>query len=321
MIFIGCRYALVKYPAEQRLKKLAILPRGKPCFQRNLNNSSTHSSPVKLAYASYESAMGRSSEKGNAPPVIIIHGLFGSKNNWNSLSKAIHQRTSRKVIAVDARNHGDSPHAPESSYGHMVEDVTLLLNDLGINKAIMVGHSMGARVMMYLALNYPELVEKLVAIDMSPINSSPSLVSMLSIFEAMRNVKVEENVSLSKARKMTDQQLSASISSPAIRQFLLTNLVEAETGKYKWRVNLPILERDFGTHITRFPPTDKTFDGPTLFIGGEQSDYIQVEDHEKIKALFPAAKIQYIPGAGHWVHSEKPKEFLDLITSFINEPQ
>lgn len=97
--------------------------------------------------------------------------------------------------------------------------------------------------------------------------------------------------------------------------------MEAEAGKYKWRINLPVLEKNFVKHITRLPPTNKTFDGPTLFIGGSKSDYINVNDHEKIKQLFPAAKIQYIPGAGHWVHAEKPKEFLEMITSFINETQ
>lgn len=98
-------------------------------------------------------------------------------------------------------------------------------------------------------------------------------------------------------------------------------MVEAEPGKYKWRVNLPVLEKNFISNIAKFPTTGKTYGGPTLFIGGEKSDYIRSDDHNKIRAQFPKAKIEYIPGAGHWVHSEKPKEFLDLITSFINETQ
>ncbi|XP_015522304.1 protein ABHD11 [Neodiprion lecontei] len=322
MIFVSWRNACMKYPTECRLKTLALLRRRQSFLNRQLYNTPARSAPVKLAYAAYESTSENPSTITEAPaPIIIIHGLFGSKNNWNSLSKVIHQRTSRKVIAVDARNHGDSPHSSDSTYAAMVDDIVLLVKDLGIKKAVMVGHSMGGRVMMYLALTHPELVEKLVSIDVSPTNHSPSLLSMVSLFDAMKNVKLDENVSLFKARKMTDQQLSDSINSAAIRQFLLTNLVEAKDGKYKWRLNLPVLEKHFNSDISRFPATDKTFNGPTLFIGGDKSDYITVEDHVRIKRLFPEAKIQYIPGAGHWVHSEKPKEFLDIITSFINEAQ
>lgn len=124
---------------------------------------------------------------------------------------------------MDARNHGDSPHAEESTYDDMMEDVILLTKDLGIKKAVMVGHSMGGRVMMYLALNYPELVEKLITVDISPISNSASLMSMLSIFEAMKNVTLDENLSLSKARRLTEQQLSTSIESVAIRQVLIKN--------------------------------------------------------------------------------------------------
>ncbi|XP_012250645.2 protein ABHD11 isoform X2 [Athalia rosae] len=317
MGFMSCRSIFTKHSAEQSMKVLGNLPREKLGFHRQLSSSMAHSSPVKLAYASYESAAGSSAAKAGAAPIIIIHGLFGSKNNWNSLSKAIHQRTN----PVDARNHGDSPHTSESTYSDMMEDVVLLVKDLGIEKAVMVGHSMGGRVMMFLALNHPELVDKLVTIDISPVSSSSSLLSMTSIFEAMKNVTLEQNVTLSKARKTTDQQLSTTIKSTAVRQFLLTNLVEAEAGKYKWRVNLPVLEKNFKTHLTKFPATTSQFMGPTLFIGGSQSDYINVDDHDKIKKMFPAAKIQYISGAGHWVHSEKSQEFLDLITSFINEVQ
>ncbi|XP_012525123.1 protein ABHD11 [Monomorium pharaonis] len=273
--------------------------------------------PVKLAYTSYESV--DEGEQYTKKPIIIMHGLFGSKNNWNSLSKAIHQKTKRKVIAVDARNHGDSPHSSNMSYKDMAGDMIELLNDLGFERAILVGHSMGGSAVMYTALNFPQHVEKLVVVDMSPVRTSPNLMQMERIFEAMRLVMMDGNLSLSKARKNVDEQLAKSIKSSSLRQFILTNLVEADSGKYKWRVNLPVLEQAFSTQIAVFPNVGpKIYDGPTLFIGGTNSDYIQTKDHNAIKKLFTMAKFRYIDGASHWVHADKPNEFVDLLTTFIN---
>ncbi|XP_012287144.1 protein ABHD11 [Orussus abietinus] len=296
-----------------------VLPAMRHIASRELHNVSENPATVKLAYVSYES-MADTAEENSTAPIMIMHGLFGSKNNWNSLAKVIHQKTNRKVIAIDARNHGDSPHSSEVSYAVMAEDVIHLLKDLCIDKAILIGHSMGGSTMMYVALFHPEVVEKLVVVDMSPIGTSPEIASMKKIFESMRSITLDGNLSLTKARKMTDEQLSNSISSLTLRQFLLTNLVEAETGKYKWRVNLPALEQHFEAQIARFPDVGpRSFNGPTLFIGGSNSDYIKVKDHPAIKRLFPEARFHYIAGASHWLHAEKPAEFLNILTSFINQ--
>lgn len=274
--------------------------------------------PVKLAYASYESMKEKMSV--TTDPIVIMHGLFGSKNNWNSLSKAIHQKTERKVIAVDARNHGDSPHSSEMTYKHMAKDVVQLLHDLEFKKAVLIGHSMGGSAMMYLTLNNPELVEKLVVVDMSPARASPTLTDMVKIFKAMRSVTLDGSPSLTKARKMAEEQLAKTVKPLPLRQFLTMNLVEAEPGKYKWRVNLPVLEQNFSTEIAVFPNvTGKVYMGPTLFIGGSNSDYIRVEDHAAIKKLFPNAEFLYIAGANHWVHADKPAEFINIVTNFINQ--
>ncbi|XP_046820072.1 protein ABHD11 isoform X2 [Vespa crabro] len=247
---------------------------------KTLNNSNIVE-PVKLAYASYESMKENSNV--TIHPIVIMHGLFGSKNNWNSLSKAIHQKSQRKVIAVDARNHGDSPHSSEMSYKHMAKDVVQLLNDLELEKAILIGHSMGGSTMMYLALHYPELVEKLVVVDMSPARPSPSLTEMVNIFKVMRSITLDGSPSLSKARKMAEEQLAKVVKPLALRQFLTMNLVEAEPGKYKWRVNLPVLEQNFSTEIAIFPNVaEKVYMGPTLFI-------------------------------------DKPTEFINIVTNFINQ--
>uniref|UniRef100_A0ABD2XNQ8 sn-1-specific diacylglycerol lipase ABHD11 n=1 Tax=Trichogramma kaykai TaxID=54128 RepID=A0ABD2XNQ8_9HYME len=274
--------------------------------------------PVKLAYASYESTNHEALD--TKAPILIMHGLFGSKSNWNSLSKTIHQKTKRKVVTIDARNHGDSPHAAQHTYHHMSEDIALLANDLEIKKLILMGHSMGGGAVMYTALSYPELVEKLIVVDFCPTKTSPSLLGMIKLFDAMRSISLEGAPSLTKARKLADEQLSVNVKSNAVRQFLLTNLVESETGKYKWRVNLPVLEENFPTRIANFThEKDRKFNGPTLFIGGTESDYLKESDHPFIQKIFPMAKFHYITGAGHWVHADKPKEFLDCLTNFINE--
>lgn len=284
-----------------------------------LHSNSLSAAPVKLAYASYETM--NETKESSKRPVMIMHGLFGSKNNWNSLSKAVHQQTDRKVITIDARNHGDSPHSSEMTYKHMAEDVVQLMDDLGLEKSILVGHSMGGSAMMYVALSYPELVEKLIVVDMSPVRTSPSLSDMAKIFQAMRLVTLDGNPTLTKARHSVDRQLANTIKSPALRQFLMMNLVEADAGKFKWRVNLPVLEQNFSTQIAVFPNVGtKTFSGPTLFIGGANSDYIRLEDHARIRKLFPSAYIEYIAGANHWVHADKPAEFLKMLTAFINQP-
>ncbi|OAD62969.1 Abhydrolase domain-containing protein 11 [Eufriesea mexicana] len=260
-------------------------------------------------------------ENASKQPIIIMHGLFGSKTNWNILSKSIHQQTDRKVITIDARNHGDSPHSADMTYKHMAQDVVKLMNDLGFEKSTLIGHSMGGSAMMYVALNNPKLIEKLIVVDMSPVRTSPNLMEMEKIFKAMRSIKLNGIMTLTKARAMVKDQLANVVEPLPLRQFLAMNLVEADVGKYKWRVNLPVLEQNFATQIAVFPNIDsKIYDGPTLFIGGSESDYIKSDDHDKIKKLFPSANFIYINGANHWVHADKPTEFLKIVVDFINQP-
>ncbi|CAD1470207.1 unnamed protein product [Heterotrigona itama] len=275
--------------------------------------------PVKLAYVSYESMGGN--KNASKQPIIIMHGLFGSKTNWNLLSKTIHRDTNRKVITIDARNHGDSPHSSDMTYSHMAQDIVQLMNDLGFEKSILIGHSMGGSTMMFVALNYPQLVEKLIIVDMSPVRTSPQLMNMEKIFKAMRTVNLEGITTLTKARTSVKDQLANAIKSLPLRQFLAMNLVEANNGKFKWRVNLPVLEQNFATQVAVFPDVgSRVYNGSTLFIGGSNSDYIRIEDHDKIKKLFPSASFIYINGADHWVHADKPTEFLKTTIDFINQP-
>nr|XP_022920463.1 protein ABHD11-like [Onthophagus taurus] len=273
--------------------------------------------PVDLAYASYESTnLGY-----GPPPLVIMHGLLGSKGNWNSLCKIIHKKTSpqRKVVAVDARNHGDSPHSPEHTYEHLTQDVRKLLQTLKIGKASLLGHSMGGRTMMLFALTYPKLVDKLIVADISPVRTSPNLKTMPSLFDALSKVKLPVNVPISSARVTADQQLLKVVNNKGMRSFLLTNLVQKGDGSFKWRMNLDALMANFN-EIAMFPEVlNSTFQGPVLFIGGTASDFIRKSDHPQILKLFPNAEFYYIEGAGHWVHSEKPTEFLQLCLEFLNK--
>ncbi|XP_034237430.1 protein ABHD11-like [Thrips palmi] len=270
--------------------------------------------PVLMNFSAYEE---KKDPGGNARVLLIMHGMMGSKSNWNSLSKVLNAKTSFKVIAVDARNHGDSPHSPEHTYEHLVEDIRHLMGNLGIKKASFIGHSMGGRAMMKAALKYPELVEKLVVVDISPIGTSPQLMTMGKYFNAMKSIRLQPNIPLSVARKNADQQLSSTISDKPLRDFLIMNLIEAEKGKYTWKINLDALANNFMTKIATFPKINSTFEGPTLFIGGTKSDYLNPEEEPEIRKIFPAAQFAYVQDAGHLVHVEKPAEFLSLTIQFL----
>nr|CAH7741059.1 unnamed protein product [Callosobruchus chinensis] len=231
--------------------------------------------PVKLSYATYESTTA--DKPSQAAPLVIMHGLFGSKSNWNSLCKVYQQKCNpqRKVIAVDARNHGDSPHSDEHTYAHLAADLKSLFNQLGVEKAALMGHSMGGRAVMLFALKYPELVDRLIVGDISPIRNSPNLDSMPSLFQAMESVNLPNNVPMSQARTMVDEQLAKYMSDKSLRAFLITNLVATDNGSYTWRINIPALMANFN-NIARFPMVnDVHYDGPVLFIAGSSSDFVQ----------------------------------------------
>ncbi|XP_055462322.1 protein ABHD11 [Psammomys obesus] len=248
------------------------------------------------------------------PAVVFLHGLFGSKTNFNSIAKAMVKRTGRRVLMVDARNHGTSPHSPDASYEAMSQDLQGLLSQLGLVPCVLVGHSMGGKTAMLLALQRPDIVDRLVAIDISPVGTTPG--SYLGNFiAAMKAVHVPEKVPHSQARKLADEQLTSLVKDPGIRQFLLTNLVEVN-GHFSWRLNLDTLAQHLDKILT-FPELRESYRGPTLFLLGGNSRYVQPSHHPEIRRLFPQAQIQTVPNAGHWVHSDKPQDFMDAVCSFL----
>ncbi|KAL6036914.1 hypothetical protein STEG23_023857, partial [Scotinomys teguina] len=206
------------------------------------------------------------------PAIVFLHGLFGSKTNFNSIAKAMVQRTGRRVLTVDARNHGDSPHSQDASYEAMSQDLQGLLPQLGLVPCVLVGHSMGGKTAMLLALQRPDVVERLVAVDISPVGTTPGSY-LGSYIAAMKAVDIPERVRHSQARKLVDVQLSTTVKDPAIRQFLLSNLVEVD-GRFTWRVNLDTLAQYLDKILT-FPPQLESYSGPTLFLRGGNSRYIE----------------------------------------------
>ncbi|CAO1352826.1 unnamed protein product [Diamesa hyperborea] len=273
------------------------------------------SNSVPLAFTNYEN---KSSE---SPPLIIMHGLFGSKSNWNSLCKALVLKANptRKIISIDARNHGDSPHSSLHSYPAMSDDIARFLSDNQIEKASILGHSMGGRAIMYFALNYPHLVEKAIVVDISPVSPIGTTQTDIPLFlKAMRAIEIPPKHTIHQGRKVCDDKLSVIIKEKSLRDFLITNLAKTENGDFRWRINLESLENNFDEHIAKFPDcTGKQFQGPTLFIGGSKSDYLKPEDKPKIDKLFPNSELVYL-NAGHWVHAEQPEEFLKLVLNFVN---
>ena len=237
-----------------------------------------------------------------------MHGVFGSSDNWQTLGKEFAAQF--KVYLVDLRNHGKSPHSDAFSYGVMAEDVLDLLEDERIERAHVLGHSMGGKVAMHLATHYPDKVQKLVVVDIAPKQYPPH---HQQIFEGFRAVDLGNL----RSRKEADDQMATVIPNFGVRQFILKNLDRATNGDFKWKLNLDVIEKaanEVGAGLTN----GVSYGKDTLFIAGGNSQYILPEDHGMIKALFPTSDIVSIEGAGHWVHAEKPKELKEVVINFLS---
>src|SRR4051794_1415183 len=249
-------------------------------------------------------------EAGEGKHLVVLHGLFGSARNWNTVAKRLGDRY--HVHALDMRNHGASPWSGDMSYADMADDVRTYIEDNGLGQASVLGHSMGGKAAMTLALLHPELVDKLIVADIAPIAYRHTMISYV---DAMRAV----DLSTVKRRGEVDAQLATAVPEAPIRSFLLQNLV-AENGTFSWRINLAALAERMDA-IPGFPTGDfagRTFDKPTLFVAGERSDYVRQSHHDEIHRLFPKARIEIIAGAGHWLHAEQPDRFVDSVLGFLD---
>ena len=241
-------------------------------------------------------------------PIIIIPGLFGSTANWRAVAKRLAE--SHKVIVVDQRNHGRSPHADSQSYADMVQDLREFCDHHGLYKIVLCGHSMGGKVAMLFALEYPDVISKLAVLDIAPIGYShshaPHIRSLMGL-----------DLSSLKSRSDADRQLRESIPDIGTRMFLLQSLTGAP-GKYQWKLNLPVL-LEYMQEMTAFPAVRSNSDVDALFLAGGLSEYLRDQDHAKILDLFSNSQFISIPDAGHWLHAEQPAQVIDIIKNFIQE--
>lgn len=244
-------------------------------------------------------------ELGEGQPLIILHGLFGNSDNWQSQAKKFAEYF--RVILVDLRNHGHSPWSDESNYYVMSDDLIELVEDLNLEKVILLGHSMGGKAAMWVTQKRPELIEKLIVTDMGIKAYPPHHQHVLA---GIHSVNLD-NVSL---RSEAEKELSKFIDNEGVKQFLLKNLYWKEKGKLAWRMNVEVLEKSMNQILAEIPEIEVLT--PTLFIRGELSNYVLDDDIAEIENLFPDSHFVTIENAGHWVHAEKQDEFVNAVLSF-----
>lgn len=239
-------------------------------------------------------------------PLLIAHGLFGMARNWGVLAKRLAGK--RQVISVDMRNHGASFWASSNSYADMASDLAAVIESLG-GRADVLGHSMGGKASMVLALTRPDLVRTMVVADIAPVAYSHSQQDKI---EAMLAI----DLSIVNRRGDADLQIRELVEDPSLRPFLLQSLTLG-VGGASWKLNLKALGNAM-EEIIGFPDVSSHFDGEVLFLSGGNSDYVRAEHHARIAGLFPNAKFETIEGAGHWLHAEKPREFEVAVSGFLN---
>ncbi len=255
-------------------------------------------------------------------PLLIAHGLFGSARNWGAIARRL--AADRPVLAVDMRNHGTSPWTEGHGYPDLARDLAQVIEAEVIEAeaggaeaggagkggaADVLGHSMGGKAAMALALTRPELLGRLVVADIAPVAYRHTQMPYLI---AMRDMELSGLATRSEA----DARLADRIDDPSIRAFLLQSL-DLKADPPRWRLNLATLGREMDT-ILGWPDLTGRFDGPALFLSGGASDYVRPEQRETIRALFPAARFAKIPGAGHWLHAERPRDFATAVAAFLD---
>lgn len=249
---------------------------------------------------------------GSGPPVIVIHGLLGSLDNWQPVSRRLADAFT--LFALDLRNHGHSPHSAEMSLETLADDVAEFVRDHALGRVHLLGHSFGGRVAMHLALHRPETVARLVVADISPRAPNPErAASMRALLAALRALDVRS----ARSREELDAALAKDVPDPTVRQFLLKNLARDSAGSFRWKVNLDALWLNYdrlAVGVVAETPCPR----PALFLRGERSDFLPPEDEPLVRRLFPRAEIHTVPGAGHWLQAEQPDHVAARIRSFLS---
>jgi esterase len=259
-------------------------------------------------------------ELGNGDPIVILHGLYGSSDNWMSIGREL--SNNYRVILVDQRNHGRSPHSTTHAYADLAQDLFELFNELSIPKATVIGHSMGGKVAMLFAKLYPQLLKALVVVDILPSSyrSGESLgfnqeKVHRSILTSLSQLKPE----IAKSREEIDATLAKNIPDKMVRQFLLKSLKRNERGGFSWILNVEGLIQNIEALMdpVNIAEGDEQIDIPTQFIKGEKSDYINKQGEQLLEVIFSNYKVDSVPNAGHWLHAENPNGFMQVLNSFL----
>lgn len=245
-------------------------------------------------------------ELGEGKPLIILHGLFGSSDNWLTLGRKFAE--DYKVYILDQRNHGQSFHDNDFSYEAMASDLKQFIDSKGIEDPHVLGHSMGGKTAMTFATTNPDSIDKLIVADIGP-QSYP--VHHTSILKGLFSIDLQSI----KSRKEADEQLTQYISEMGIRQFLLKNLTRSGSD-FAWRINLPVIAQSI-EQIGKGLNQNTSYTNPALFVRGEKSDYVKDSDFNLIHSTFTNCKLETVLGAGHWLHAEKPQEFYDIVMNYL----
>lgn len=267
-------------------------------MESNITSIEHHNNMVHLNYK----------KMGDGPALIILHGLFGSLDNWATLGRSWADAYS--VYLVDLRNHGKSPHTDTHTIPDMVADLVGFIQEHQIEKPVVMGHSMGGKVVMEMALEHSDLIGGLIIVDIGPHGYSRGHDD---IFEGIHSLALED-VS---TRQEIEEQLSESIRNRAVVLFISKNIDRTKSG-FRWKINVDVLEKDY-EHVIKPIEPGRTFDGRVLLLRGERSNYVEPQHHETLREFFPNVQIVTIEEASHWVHADKPEEVDQRVRDFMDE--
>ncbi len=245
--------------------------------------------------------------QGEGAPLVLVHGLFGSLENLGMVARLLAK--GYQVHSLDMRNHGRSPHSHAMNYRLMAEDICHYLDQKGLERASFLGHSMGGKAVMQLALCHPQRVDRLIVADIAPVAYPPHHDAILEGLQAL-------DLSGLTSRQQADEQLTPFVSEAAVRSFLLKNLIKAGAGQFAWRMNLQAIVQNYREIIVG-QSGPAPFERPVLFVMGGKSDYLRAEHQPQVQALFPRASVRVIPDTGHWLHAEKPELFAKVVERFL----
>jgi esterase len=257
--------------------------------------------------------------KGEGPPMIILHGLYGSSDNWMSIAGELSRNYT--VYIPDQRNHGRSPHSSRHDYTDMITDLEELINENITGKVILLGHSMGGKTAIGYAIKHPETLAALIVADISPFTRHPDDFAIAQAHEKILKALLYSDISSANTRQAAEKIILQEISDQRVGKFLMKSLYRNESGRFAWRINAPALFNNLDKLMAGIPVYGEALKGitgfPVLFIRGGNSDYLPEKQFPEIMQLFPAADIVTLEGTGHWLHAEKPDEFTAIVKKFL----